>query len=109
MGRFITAFLLAAVFAAANQARFIMARDLQIANKDGAEADQLRRTLTEFVDRESDQARRMYGLSSADSRLGYEASPHHFYLPLDLVEKVVNCDDLRTHFAKNSADQVKPR
>jgi len=26
-----------------------------------------------------------------DSRIGFEASNQYFYLPLDLVEKVVNC------------------
>jgi hypothetical protein len=36
-------------------------------------------------------ARRLYSLSKNDSRIGFEASNQYHYLPLDLVEKVVNC------------------
>ena len=36
-------------------------------------------------------ARRLHRLQSSDSRIGFEASNHYFYVPLDLVEKVVNC------------------
>ena len=40
---------------------------------------------------EIELARRQHRLQSADSRIGFEASNHYFYVPLDLVEKVVNC------------------
>ena len=33
----------------------------------------------------------IYGLVKEDSRIGFEPSCQYFYLPLDLVEKVVNC------------------
>jgi len=33
-----------------------------------------------------------------DSRIGFEPSCHYFYLPLDLVEKVVNCRWLLEQF-----------
>jgi hypothetical protein len=36
-------------------------------------------------------ARRLYAIQSRDSRIGFEASNHYFYVPLDLVEKVMNC------------------
>ena len=29
-----------------------------------------------------------------DSRIGFEASNQYYYVPLDLVEKVLNCRDL---------------
>jgi hypothetical protein len=35
-------------------------------------------------------ARRLYALQSADSRIGYEASNHYFYVPIDLAAKVIN-------------------
>ena len=36
-------------------------------------------------------AKRLHQLQSADSRIGFEATNHYFYVPLDLVEKVVHC------------------
>ena len=33
----------------------------------------------------------LYGLVKEDSRIGFEPSCQYFHLPLDLVEKVVNC------------------
>ncbi len=43
------------------------------------------------VMREIRDAKRLHALQSADSRVGFEASNHYFYVPLDLVEKVVQC------------------
>ena len=34
---------------------------------------------------------RLHALQSRDSRIGFEASNRDFYVPLDLVEKVINC------------------
>jgi hypothetical protein len=93
----------------ANQARFIMARDALLAARKDADAESLRLEMIAILDREIDLASRMFELSSADSRLGYEASNHYFYVPLDLVEKVINCDYLKTHFGTNDADQGKLR
>ncbi len=93
----------------ANQARFVMARDALIAAPDDVEADKLRQQLIKILDREIDLAHRMFALSSADSRLGYEASNHYYYVPLDMVEKVINCDNLKAQYAISSADQRKPR
>jgi hypothetical protein len=36
-------------------------------------------------------ARELFTLASQDSRIGFEASNHYYYVPLDLVEKVINC------------------
>ena len=83
----------------ANQARFILARDALAASSDDGEADPLRQTMNEILDREAALANRLFQLSSADSRLGYEASNHYFYVPLDLVEKVVNCAYLKAQLA----------
>jgi len=82
----------------ANQARFIMARDARLATKDTVEADMLCTKLNEILDHEIKLARRLFELSSADSRLGFEASNHYFYVPFDLVEKVVSCDYLKRAF-----------
>ena len=36
-------------------------------------------------------AQQLHVLVQEDSRIGFEPSCQYFYLPLDLVEKVVNC------------------
>jgi hypothetical protein len=79
----------------ANQARFIMTRDALLAAKNSAGAEKYRQALVAILDREIDLAGRLYKLAAADSRLGFEASNHYFYVPLDLVEKVLNCEQLK--------------
>jgi hypothetical protein len=86
----------------ANQARFVMARDALAAAQDDEDAGRLRQELITRLDCEIELARRMFELSSADSRLGYEASNHYYYVPLDLVEKVINCFDLKTRFEQHA-------
>jgi hypothetical protein len=80
--------------AVANQARFVLARDA-LANPGGALAPEARRKLRAEIRRslesEIDLARRLFALVREDSRIGFEPSCQYFYLPLDLVEKVVNC------------------
>lgn len=84
----------------ANQARFVMARDTYLAadtpDQKGAAAKAIQAILRD----ERDVARRLYALSQADSRIGFEASNHYYYVPLDLAEKVVNCEFLMRQFAE---------
>ncbi len=56
------------------------------------------RTLRNLVEQERDLAIRLHAIQIRDSRIGYESSNHYFYVPLDLVEKVVNCDYLLQKF-----------
>ena len=44
--------------------------------------------------RELETAKRHLALVRADSRIGYECSNHYFYLPHDLIEKVLCCRDV---------------
>ncbi|MCL4176730.1 MAG: hypothetical protein KJ072_03155 [Verrucomicrobia bacterium] len=67
---------------AATQARWITQRDAP--NPDPA-------TGRALLLAELSLARRLHRLQSQDSRIGFEASNHYFYVPLDLVEKVINC------------------
>jgi hypothetical protein len=64
----------------ANQSRYILARR-------AADANAQRRC----VDAEAKLAMRLHALQSRDARLGFEASNQYFYIPYDLVEKVINC------------------
>ena len=83
---------------AANQALFVKARrNLEVAvNKEERKIalDKLEKLLREEIK----LARRMNELQRSDSRLGFEATNHYYYIPHDLVEKVINCRDLLDHW-----------
>jgi hypothetical protein len=73
----------------AAQARFVLARDaLRAAKEVGARREALSAVRRE-VALEEDLAAGL--IEVADSRIGYEASNHYFYLPRDCLEKVVSC------------------
>jgi hypothetical protein len=67
---------------AAQQARWTALRDAGEAASSDAQA---------LLRAEMLAAKRLHQLQSCDSRIGFEASNHYFYVPLDLVEKVVQC------------------
>ncbi|GMU22119.1 MAG: hypothetical protein AMXMBFR13_22070 [Phycisphaerae bacterium] len=75
----------------ANQIRFTRARN---ALKPG-QTDTDRQALTEEIQAttrdEIALARRMFDLTREDARIGFEASNHYYYLPVDLMEKVIAC------------------
>ena len=64
----------------ANQSRAVMARDA----KDHP-------ALARLADAEATLAIRLHALQCRDSRIGFEASNQYYYIPLDLVEKAINC------------------
>ena len=76
----------------ANQVRFIMARNALLSGSlDGAERKVQIEAARRLLADEIQTAKRLFTLIWQDSRIGFEASNHYYYLPLDLVEKVVNC------------------
>jgi len=78
----------------ANQTRFVVARD-QISDPaiggSPEKRQELRKQLAQLIEAEIALARELYDLTLEDSRIGFEPSCQYFYLPLDVVEKVVNC------------------
>ncbi|MHA3774967.1 hypothetical protein ACXR0O_25895 [Verrucomicrobiota bacterium sgz303538] len=66
---------------AAAQARFVLAR----------EAKQPAENRISLLQGELARAKRLHALQSEDSRIGFEASNQYYYVPLDLVEKVLCC------------------
>ena len=78
----------------ANQARFVMARQTAKATVNVADAPTPRDTMQRTLEDEMVLARRLHELQSRDSRIGFEASNHYFYVPVDLAEKVLNCRHL---------------
>ena len=53
--------------------------------------DRHRAELRRCLESELALARQLFTITREDSRIGFEPSCQYFYLPLDLVEKVVNC------------------
>jgi len=78
----------------ANQANFVIARDA-LADPDYKltqdERQSLHDKIRRLLDSEIDLAHQLYALTKEDSKIGFEPATHYFYLPLDMVEKVVNC------------------
>lgn len=86
----------------ANQARFVIARDALAKSPDApppAERQRLRKEIRQCLESEIGLARELYVLVCEDSRIGFEPSCQYFYMPLDLLEKVVNCRWLQGQFA----------
>ena len=83
----------------ANQVRFVLVRDaLNGGEPAPAERSQLREHVFAILESEITLARRLFKLARRDSRIGFEASNHYYYVPLDLVEKVINCEYLRRRY-----------
>ena len=74
----------------ANQIRFYQLRpqcgEANAAGRAGVLAE-----MRELARNEMELARRLYTLARHDSTIGYEASNHYYYRPLDLAEKVLSC------------------
>ncbi|MBL9139715.1 MAG: twin-arginine translocation signal domain-containing protein [Verrucomicrobiales bacterium] len=77
-----------------NQTRFLLARAAFLAAKTPSEAAPFRATLVKLAQAEIELARRLFRLQTRDSRLGFEASNQYSYIPVDLMEKVLNCRHL---------------
>lgn len=78
----------------ANQTRYTTDRNRLADTAQNISPEERRQLVDEMrrcIESEILLAREMYTLAKDDSRLGFEAANHYFYLPQDLAEKVVNC------------------
>lgn len=75
-----------------NQSKFIVLRDAlgSLAPTDPTRADAVS-SMKQLAEDEIRIARRMFAITSRDSRIGYEASNQYIYLPQDFVEKAIQC------------------
>jgi hypothetical protein len=83
---------------AANQARFVSARNSLAKSGDAAAGAASRAEMARLLRSETALARRLFELQRSDSRLGFEASNQYYYVPEDLIEKVLNCRALLAQF-----------
>lgn len=79
----------------ANQIRFILLRN-ELANTTTPveKRQEMIENLKQMIEREKELARREYNIQLKDSRIGFEATNQYFFVPLDLVLKVLNCESL---------------
>lgn len=68
----------------ANQVEFYLLRD-------GAQTPEAAARMRALAEEEINLARRQFEVARQHSVIGYEASNHYYYTPLDLVEKALNC------------------
>jgi hypothetical protein len=90
---------------AANQARFNGDRERLAKAGDRAQAMPLLVSLEATLRDELRLARRLFEIQSRDARIGFEASNHYFYVPIDLMEKVVNCRDLLDRWLREEKER----
>jgi hypothetical protein len=64
----------------ANQANFVLARN-------AGDTEIMRCLMRE----ELELVKAFFPVVKADSRIGFEASNHYYYVPIDLAEKIINC------------------
>ncbi len=87
----------------ANQTRFSVLRDELLNQKNSlSEEDRKQKidTIKDIIQEEIIIARELFALTRRDSRIGFEASNHYYYLPVDLMEKVLNCQFILNHLGK---------
>jgi hypothetical protein len=80
---------------AALQCQFVLSRERLRKGSPPPDPVAAQATAAEILHQEATLARRLYTLQNQDSRLGFEASNQYYYVPLDLVEKVLNCRRLK--------------
>lgn len=93
---------------AANQCRFVDSRRALAAQNTLAGGEAGLEELARLLRAEMDAARDLWQLQVADSRIGFEATNHYFYVPMDLVEKMLNCHDLLTRWLPEERKRRAP-
>ena len=74
----------------ANQSQFVAIRNAMGLIKTPEVRTAMLAKAEEALRSELALAKRLYALQTDDSRIGYEASNHYFYVPIDLAAKVIN-------------------
>jgi len=90
-------------YSVGNQIQFVMAQDaLRQTGLSSLDKQSLNTQIQQLLELETALAVELFAIVRNDSRIGFEASNHYYYVPLDLVEKVINCDFLRQKFGNTN-------
>jgi len=85
-----------------NQSRFIVAREaLGRPNIDAATRAKIENDMNRILRDEISAARELFILCRQDSRIGFEPSNQYYYLPQDLIEKVICCQQLSAQLVES--------
>ena len=84
----------------ANQARFVLARRAAAKAKNPEAVAGAGKEMEAVLRQEIVLAKRLHEIQSRDSRIGFEASNQYYYVPVDLIEKVLNCRGLLAQLHK---------
>jgi triphosphoribosyl-dephospho-CoA synthetase len=77
----------------ANQVEFYVLRD-EAPSATPEREKEIRTRLLSIAQREIELARVQYEVACDQSLIGYEASNHYYYTPVDLLEKMLNCEQV---------------
>jgi hypothetical protein len=77
----------------ANQIEFYLLRD-EAVSATPDRAGTIRARLIEIAERERELAKSQYFITRDESLIAYEASNHYYYTPVDLLEKILNCEQV---------------
>jgi len=80
----------------ANQIRFILTRDAIMEN-DGPDNEE--DVLIELLIQEEQLAKELHSIAIRDSRVGFEATNQYYYMPQDLMEKVISCEMIKAQLS----------
>ncbi len=76
----------------ADQVKFVQLRD-RLLDPKTTDTDRaaVKKQMIAICRNEIERAGQMYRLTKEDSRIGFESTNHYWYVPIDLVEKIINC------------------
>ncbi len=77
----------------ANQIEFYLLRD-EAPQTSASRSTAIRRRMIQLAQEERRLALLQYKVTCQESLIGYEASNHYYYTPIDLLEKLLNCDQV---------------
>ena len=79
----------------ANQTRYVLMRDEYLSPDTTPEKKaELIGKMTSLIENEIELAKELYSLTLEDSRIGFEPCNQYFYVPNDLLEKIVSCKQI---------------
>ena len=90
----------------ANQAEFVRLREATRGEQEEAVRAAMVKQIRETLLSEIALSGELYRIQMRDSRIGFEASNQYYYVPGDLLEKIVNCRFLLEEWVPNLTHEV---